>query len=102
MTAALQMMEHCCRFHTECVDLFQSLHEGFFSHSTSHIYNAIITSYLKVSLSPTVMSTSCFAIRQLQHCMLGHEHALDAASRAASTSRSAEALCMLASLHAPL
>ena len=28
---------------------FNSLHEGYFSHSTSHIYNAIITSYLKVA-----------------------------------------------------
>ena len=39
--------------------LFNSLHDGFFAHKSSHIYNGIISSYMKVQqLCHTISSAA--------------------------------------------
>lgn len=63
-----------CRFHEECVSHFNSLHEGYFSHSTSHIYNAIITSYLKVWACEISSALSADALWQTQLFLIQRSH----------------------------
>ena len=93
-----QRLSCLCRFHKETVELFESLHEGYFQHATSHIYNAIIASYLKVGLGWTQTcqaASACARSCTADHASVGRQRAACCCTNPDCRSSCAQQRCVL-------